>query len=84
MDSDTVQPMKTTSAQTTFAAVRDWTRPTTLECSGAELAGLLADMKARGCIVLGMASVCVSRWRLSLDWRNTEKSRFRSTGVQTG
>src|ERR1035438_8483068 len=27
---------------------------------------------------------CVSRWRLSLDWHNAAKSRFRSTGVQTG
>jgi hypothetical protein len=42
--------------------------PRSLECSGAELGALLADLKARGAVVLGMASVCVSRWRLSLDW----------------
>jgi hypothetical protein len=74
----------TSATQTTFATLRDWTRPTTVECSGAELLPLLADMKARGCIVLSMTSVCVSRWRLSLDWHNAAKSRFRATGVQTG
>ena len=39
--------------QPTFAAMRDSTRPAVLECSGSELAGLLADLRARGCIVPG-------------------------------
>jgi hypothetical protein len=58
--------------------------PRSLECSGAELPALLASLRERGAVVLGMTSVCVSRWRLSLDWRNAAKARFRSTGVQTG
>jgi hypothetical protein len=56
--------------------VRDWTQPSTLECNGAESAGLLADLKARGCIVLGMAVADVSGWRLSLDWPNQPKPHF--------
>jgi hypothetical protein len=57
-------------------------QPRTLECSGSELAGLLADLKARGCIVLGMTSICVSRWRLSLDWPDQQGTP--RTGRPTG
>ena len=56
--------MNTTKQLVLFAA----DRPTEIEVSGGELATVLADLKARGCTVLGMASVCISRWRLSLDW----------------
>ena len=55
-----------------------------IECSGAELGALLDSLREHGAVVLGMTSVCVSRWRLSLDWRNAAKARFRATGVQTG
>jgi hypothetical protein len=44
------------------------TRPTELECSGSALLPLVADLKARGCTVLAMSSVCSSRWQLSLSW----------------
>jgi hypothetical protein len=42
--------------------------PRLIECSGGELLPLVAGLKARGCIVLGMAAICVNRWRLTLDW----------------
>jgi hypothetical protein len=65
MDSDTGQLMKT--SQPTLPLI-DNDQPGALECSGAELITLLASLKARGAIVCGMASVCVSRWRLSIHW----------------
>jgi hypothetical protein len=49
----------------------DHEQPSVMECSGPELGALLADLKARGAVVLGMASICVSRWRLSLEWPDT-------------
>jgi hypothetical protein len=42
--------------------------PASLEVAGSELVDVLASLKARGAIVCGMASVCVSRWRLSIHW----------------
>jgi hypothetical protein len=59
-------------------------QPRTLECSGSELAGLLADLKARGCIVLGMASICVSRWRLSLAWPDQPGAGPSTSVLRTG
>jgi hypothetical protein len=49
----------------------DHEQPSVMECSGPELCALLASLRNRGCIVLGMTSICVSRWRLSLDWPDT-------------
>jgi hypothetical protein len=59
-------------------------QPRSLECSGPELSAKLADLKTRDCIVLGMTSFCVSRWRLSLDWSNAAKPGYQSNGVQPG
>jgi hypothetical protein len=59
-------------------------QPRELECSGAELSALVESLRARGAIILSMTSICVSSWRLSLDWPNQSKPHFRSTGVQTG
>jgi hypothetical protein len=42
--------------------------PRSLECSGPDLPALLADLKTRGCIVLGMTVVKTGRWLLSLQW----------------
>jgi hypothetical protein len=50
-------------------------KPGTLECSGAELVALLASLRARGAIVLGMTSICVSRWRLSIEWPIDRQTR---------
>jgi hypothetical protein len=59
----------------------DASQPRQVEVSGPDLPALLADLKTRGCIVLGMTSICVSRWRLSLDWSNAAKPGFRPPGV---
>jgi hypothetical protein len=55
-----------TASQPTLPGVTD--NPAVVECSGGELAGVLASIRERGGIVCSMASVCVSRWRLSLQW----------------
>ena len=62
----------------------DREQPAAVECHGAELAALVESLRARGAIILSMTSICVSSWRLSLDWPNQSKPHFRSTGVQTG
>jgi hypothetical protein len=62
----------------------DHEQPAAVECAGAELSALLADLKSRGAIPFAMTAICPGRWRLSLDWRDAEKLRFGSTGVQTG
>jgi hypothetical protein len=59
-------------------------QPSAVECSGPELAALLADLKARGAVVLGMASICVSRWRLSLEWPDSPKAGYQSNGASDG
>ena len=57
----------------------DREQPNVIECFGAELPALLASLRERGAVVLGMASVCVSRWRLSLDWPTQKPAtRFES------
>jgi hypothetical protein len=60
----------------------DRSQPAAVECSGPELGALLASLRERGAVVLGMASVCVSRWRLSLGW-TTQKAR-RQTDRRAG
>jgi hypothetical protein len=62
----------------------DREQPSAIECSGTELAALLDLLRTRGCIVLGMASICVSRWRLSLEWPDTPEPRFQSNGALDG
>jgi hypothetical protein len=62
----------------------DREQPAAVECCGTELLPLLAELKERGAVPFAMTAICVGRWRLSLDWRNAEKMRFRSTGVQSG
>jgi hypothetical protein len=49
-------------------------RPTEVECSGSELLPLLADLKARGAVVLCMTVVCTSRYRLTLGWPRQAKN----------
>jgi hypothetical protein len=50
--------------------------PRLIECNGGELDGLIYDLKERGAVVMGMAVICVSRYRLSLYWPEVEKSTF--------
>ena len=47
--------------------------PNQLEVSGPELLTLVEELKARGCIILGMAVTCVSSYRLSLSWPRPEQ-----------
>jgi hypothetical protein len=54
----------------------DREQPSAVECSGPELGALLASLRERGAVVLGMTSICVSSWRLSLDWPDAPKPRF--------
>jgi len=42
--------------------------PTQLEVSGPELLAVSAELKRRGCIILGMSVACVSTYRLTLAW----------------
>ena len=52
--------------------------PRSIECVGGELAALIADLKARGAVVMGMTVICLSRYRLSLYWPEVAKSAFSS------
>lgn len=56
----------------------DAEKPRSIECAGGELLPLIADLKARGAVVAGMAVICVSRYRLSLYWPEVAKSAFPS------
>jgi hypothetical protein len=62
----------------------DAEQPAAVECAGAELSALLADLKLRGAVPFAMTAICPGRWRLFLDWHDAEKMRFRSPGVQSG
>ena len=57
--------MKTATKQLPLFAA---SRPTALECSGSELAALLASLRGRGAVVLCMTVICTSRYRLTLGW----------------
>ena len=46
----------------------DREQPTELECSGSELAALLASLRERGAVVLCLAVTCISSYRLTLAW----------------
>ena len=63
------------------AELFDVEQPRVMECAGPELGALLASLRERGAVVLGMTSICVSSWRISLEWT---KPRFESDGGQTG
>jgi hypothetical protein len=52
--------------------------PRSIECAGGELSALIADLKARGAVVMGMTVICVSRYRLSLYWPEAAQSAFSS------
>ena len=43
-------------------------QPSAVECSGSELAALLASLRGRGAVVLCMTVICTSRYRLTLGW----------------
>jgi hypothetical protein len=62
----------------------DASQPPEIECHGAELSALLADLKSRGAIAYGMVTTCPGSYRLLLDWHDAEKMRFGSTGVHSG
>jgi hypothetical protein len=61
----------------------DAEQPAAVECAGAELSALLADLKSRGAITFAMTAICPGSWRIFLDWRNAGKMGFRSSGVQS-
>lgn len=54
------------ASQPTLPGVPDY--PATVECSGAELHGVLASLRARGATVYSMTAICNARWRLNLQW----------------
>ena len=54
----------------------DAEKPTSVECAGGELAGLIADLESRGCVVLGMTAVCNATYRLALRWPDQDRARF--------
>lgn len=65
--------MNTTTKQ---PGLFDHVQPATVECSGPELAALIADLKARGAVVLGMARLCGANYRLMLHWPEPDRARF--------
>jgi len=65
--------MNTTTKQ---PGLFDREQPTTIECTGGELSALIADLKARGCIILGMAAICGANYRLMLHWPEPDRARF--------
>ena len=67
--------MKTTAKQ---PGLFDSGFPRSIECNGGELAGVIADLKARGAVVLGMAAICNATYRLALHWPNEAQSAFSS------
>ena len=62
----------------------DAEQPAAVECAGAELSALLSALRERGAIAYAMVTTCPGSYRLLLDWRDAEKMRFQSTGVQSG
>jgi hypothetical protein len=52
--------------------------PRSIECVGGELLPLIADLKARGAVVLGMTAICNANYRLALHWPNQAQSAFSS------
>jgi len=59
-------------------------QPSAVECCGAELLPLIAELKARGVVPFAMTAICPGRWRLFLDWRESGKMRFQSPGIKSG
>jgi hypothetical protein len=43
-------------------------QPSQVEVHGPELLTVSAELKRRGCIILGMSVACVSTYRLTLAW----------------
>lgn len=43
-------------------------QPTSVECSGADLLTVLADLKTRGAKVMALHVIGIARYRLSLSW----------------
>jgi hypothetical protein len=50
--------------------------PRSIECGGGELSGVIADVKARGAVVLGMTAICNAHYQLALHWPNQAQSAF--------
>jgi hypothetical protein len=55
----------------------DREQPTELECSGSELAALLASLRERGAVVLCLAVTCISSYRLTLAWPELKQKTLR-------
>ncbi|MGA2685900.1 MAG: hypothetical protein ABSF51_12700 [Verrucomicrobiota bacterium] len=47
--------------------------PSQVEVHGTELLTVSAELRRRGCIILGMAVTCVSSYRLSLSWPSPQQ-----------
>jgi hypothetical protein len=54
--------------------------PARVECHGRELAGLIDQVRERGGIVEGMATVCPGHYRLSIYWPPAVQPALIETG----
>jgi hypothetical protein len=66
-----------TNTQDKQASLFDAEKPRAIECAGGELSPLIADLRARGAVVLGMTTIRNATYRLALFWPDQAKPAFR-------